>query len=219
MGLAMAQILDPLSGENSQPLGMLMEMVFVLLFLYANGHHILLKVFSSSYDVFSIGTIPGIEMLFKGIITAGSTMLILGLKLSAPILAAFLLMMVVLAVLARVAPETNILFLSLPLRVGLGLLMVGIFLPFLGAFIREFAGWLLACDVAEPVEDKTTPDAALEDAMEYMSRYDLEVLPVVAGKDSDKLVGILNYRRTLRRISAEVLNRRRIADETALATG
>ena len=33
MGLAMANILDPLSGENAQPLGMLMEMIFILLFL------------------------------------------------------------------------------------------------------------------------------------------------------------------------------------------
>jgi flagellar biosynthesis protein FliR len=51
-------------------------------------------------------------------------------------------MMVILAVFARVAPETNILFLSLPIRVGLGLLMVGIFLPFVNNFIKEFAQWM-----------------------------------------------------------------------------
>jgi len=62
--------------------------------------------------------------------------------MSAPILAAFLLLMVVLAILARIAPETNVLFLSLPIRVGLGLLMVGIFLPFVNNFIKEFAQWM-----------------------------------------------------------------------------
>jgi hypothetical protein len=45
-------------------------------------------------------------------------------------LAAFLLLMVILAVLARIVPEMNILFISLPLRVGLGLLMAAAFLPF-----------------------------------------------------------------------------------------
>ncbi len=69
-------------------------------------------------------------------------MLIAGLKLAAPILAAFLLLMVVLAVLARIVPEMNILFISLPLRVGLGLLMVTIFLPFINAFVAEFADWM-----------------------------------------------------------------------------
>jgi len=50
--------------------------------------------------------------------------------------------MVVLAILARIAPETNILFLSLPLRVGLGLIMVGIFLPFINQFVMDFAQWI-----------------------------------------------------------------------------
>jgi len=44
MGLAMAQILDPLSGDKGQPIGMLMEMIFILLFLSANGHHMLLLI-------------------------------------------------------------------------------------------------------------------------------------------------------------------------------
>ena len=81
------------------------------------------------------------------------------------------------------------------------------------------AGWLLACDVAEPVLDKTTPDQPLEDAMAQMSRFDLESMPVVASADSDKLVGVLDYRVVNRRISAEVLRRRKVADEVALAAG
>jgi flagellar biosynthetic protein FliR len=142
MGLSMAQVLDPLSGDSGQPLGMLMEMIFILLFLSANGHHMLLLTISKSYEAFPIGTVPGVAKLTEGIIVATSTMLVLGLKMSAPILAAFLLMMVILAILARIAPEMNILFLSLPVRVGLGLLMVGIFLPFVNNFIKEFAQWM-----------------------------------------------------------------------------
>ena len=35
MGFAMAQILDPFTGEQAQPLGSLLEMIFILLFLSA----------------------------------------------------------------------------------------------------------------------------------------------------------------------------------------
>ncbi|HEG42668.1 MAG TPA: type III secretion protein [Phycisphaerales bacterium] len=142
MGLSMAQVLDPLSGESGQPLGMIMEIIFVLLFLSANGHHMLLLTISKSYDVFAIGSIPTIEVLLDGVIAAGSTMLVLGLKMSAPIFGAFLLMMVVLAIMARAAPEANILFLSLPLRVGLGLLMVAVFLPFISNFVAELTKFM-----------------------------------------------------------------------------
>jgi len=84
---------------------------------------------------------------------------------------------------------------------------------------QEVAGWLLACDVSEPALDKTTPNKPLEEAMERMRRYDLENMLVVAGDDSNELVGVLDYRKVLRKISAEVLHRHRTADEMAPATG
>ncbi len=142
MGLAMAQILDPLTGEQAQPLGMLLEMIFILLFLSANGHHMFLLIISRSYEAFPAGNIPTMAVLASGIIKAGSTLLMAGLRLSAPILAAFLVLMVALAVLARIVPEMNILFISLPLRVGLGLLMAAIFVPFINGFVAEFADWM-----------------------------------------------------------------------------
>jgi len=142
MCLTMAQILDPLNDDDTQALGALLEMIFILLFLSANGHHLFLLVISRSYETFPAGSIPTIPVLAGGIIKAGSTLLMAGLKLSAPILAALLLLMVVLAVFARMIPEMNILFISLPMCVGLGLLMVAIFLPFINTFVAEFADWM-----------------------------------------------------------------------------
>jgi len=139
MGLAMAQILDPLTGERAQPLGSLLEMIFILLFLSANGHHLFLLIISRSYESFPAGSMPTIPVLTEGVINAGSTMLLHGLKLAAPTLAAFIILMVVLAVFARMVPEMNILFISLPVRVGLGMLMVAIFMPFIGSFVGECA--------------------------------------------------------------------------------
>jgi len=142
MGLAMAQILDPLTGEQGQPLGMLMEMVFIIVFLSANGHHLFLLTIERSYEAFPAGTMPTFPVLIGGIVKAGSTLLMAGLRLAAPMLAAFLLLMVVLGVVARIAPETNILFISLPLRVGLGLMLAAMSIPFINDFVGEFADWM-----------------------------------------------------------------------------
>ncbi len=139
MGLTMAEILDPLTGEEAQPLGSLLEMMFIIMFLSANGHHLFLVTLFKSYEAFPAGSIPTIPVLTAGIVQAGSAMLMAALKLAAPMLAASLLLMVVLAVLARMVPEMNILFVSLPMRVGLGLLMVIAFLPFISMFVNEFA--------------------------------------------------------------------------------
>ncbi len=79
---------------------------------------------------------------------------------------------------------------------------------------QDVAGWLLACDVAEPVLDKTTPKKSLEEAVEHMNKFSLENLPVVESEHNDKLVGVLDYRKTLRKVSAEVLRRRQMADSS-----
>lgn len=142
MGLMMANILDPMTGENARPLGSLLEMLFILLFLGANGHHLFLLIISKSYAAFPAGTIPTIGVLTTGVITVSSVMLIAGLRLAAPILAAFLVLMVALALLARLVPEMNILFISMPVRIGLGLLMVGMFLPFINGYVTELANWM-----------------------------------------------------------------------------
>ncbi|MEJ2647028.1 MAG: flagellar biosynthetic protein FliR [Sedimentisphaerales bacterium] len=139
IGFSMAEILDPLTGENTQPLGSFLEMIFILLFLSANGHHLFISIIARSYQAFPIGSTPTIETLAGGMVSAGSSMLVAGLKLSAPILAAFLLLMVILAIFARIVPEMNILFISLPVRVGLGLFMMALFIPFINTFVSEFA--------------------------------------------------------------------------------
>ena len=142
MGLTMARIVDPLTGEQGRPLSSLLEMIFILLFLSANGHHLFLVVISRSYQAFPPGTIPTVGALVDGVVGTGSAMFVASLRLAAPMLAAFLILMVVLALLARLVPEMNILFISMPLRVGLGLFMVAAFIPFVGGFVGEMADWM-----------------------------------------------------------------------------
>ena len=69
-------------------------------------------------------------------------MFIAGLRLAAPMLAAFLILMVALALLARLVPEMNILFISMPMRLGLGLMMAATFMPYVNGYVTEFANWM-----------------------------------------------------------------------------
>ncbi len=77
-------------------------------------------------------------MLLSGIISTGSQMLVLALKLAAPLLAASLILMFVLAISARVMPDMDILFLSLPLKIGLGIIMIIFMLPYIDFYVLEF---------------------------------------------------------------------------------
>jgi flagellar biosynthetic protein FliR len=142
MGFAFASIVDPSSGENTQPFGLYMDTLFTLLFLVAGGHHLLLRMIGRSYQAFPIAGGPDFGVMASAVTAAGSAMLLFALKLAAPLLAAILILTVVLGVLARVLPEMNILLLSLPLRVGAGLLLAVAMVPVLETFVHEIIGWM-----------------------------------------------------------------------------
>ena len=139
MGLSMAEVIDPMSEERGTPLAGLLEMIFILAFLAANGHHLLIRVIQKSYEFFPAGKIPPVATLAGNILEATSVMLVAGLRLSAPILAALLVLLVVLAILSRVVPEMEIFFISFPLRILLGFVIVVALVPFLNEFVGEAA--------------------------------------------------------------------------------
>jgi flagellar biosynthetic protein FliR len=142
IGLTMASVLDPMTEEQEGILTVMMELFFILLLFAGQGHHVLLKILSRSYGGFGVGQIPSLGKLVESVILSGSAMLMLSLQMAAPILAVFLLLMVVLAIMARIAPETDVLFLSLPIRIGLGLIIMGVLAPFLGEYFKLFIVWL-----------------------------------------------------------------------------
>jgi len=142
MGMTISEIVDPLKGEETGELSSLMEMVFILLFLSANGHHLFLLIISKSYDAFPPGTVPTLDLLVEAVVSTSSAMLIASLRLAAPLLGAFLVLMVALALLARLVPEMDIFLVSMPARVALGLFLVAAFLPFVGGFVTEIADWM-----------------------------------------------------------------------------
>lgn len=142
MGYAMAEVLDPLSGEQVELIAMVVEMLFILLFLVTEGHHLFLMMLQKSYQVFPIGSVPDISMLTNMVVQSGAVMMTTALKITAPILAIFLVMMVVLGVLARVLPDMNLLFESMPMRVGTGLIAMTLLLPLMIDFVKEFSMWM-----------------------------------------------------------------------------
>jgi flagellar biosynthetic protein FliR len=142
MGISMANEMDPTSDERSQPIGSLFSTAFLLLFLAIGGHHLLISAVARSYDALPAGRPVDTAAMAECVVQAGEAMLLLGLKLAAPVLAAFVVLAVMLAVLARVLPEMNLLMASLPLRVALGMIMAAAVLPLLESFTEDVAGWI-----------------------------------------------------------------------------
>ncbi len=82
---------------------------------------------------------------------------------------------------------------------------------------QELDEWLVALDIAEPVEERLTPEVPLADAIEGAHELDIEQLPVVTAADGGRYLGILDTKSVHRRLSAEVLEKQKEADNMARA--
>jgi len=71
--------------------------------------------------------------------------------------------------------------------------------------------WLVAGDVMQPVEEKTTEPSKLADVLDDMNRMQAEALPVTRGDGTDSAVGVLDLRYARRRIREELIRRTTVA--------
>ncbi len=141
IGFGIAELLDPFTERSSTMLGTLFHLLAVMAFLSVGGlHRLLLDGVAGSFHVlraadlvvsFDAGTGRASGLLLQTI--AGSLTRLFGaaLAIALPIFAALLLVSLGLALLARVAPQMNLLLLGLPLSLGSGLIILLAVLPLL----------------------------------------------------------------------------------------
>jgi flagellar biosynthesis protein FliR len=145
--LMMARTLDPVSGASSPIMATLMQNVFVLFVLLSNGHLVIVKLLIQSFTTMT----PALGWLnndfYNIIIAAGSTMFEWGLKIALPILGVSLIINACLGLIARLAPDFNVLFLALPVRLGSGIIIFGMIIRFgHGMFEKLLQQMLIYCN-------------------------------------------------------------------------
>lgn len=131
IGFGAAGIYDPLSRRQSPVIASLLGLFALALFFSLNAHHSLLHLVRESYVWVPLGTY---ELNFSPsqLLLPFAQIFIFGLALAAPVVFCLFLLDLVLAVISRNLPQLNILMLSPPVKIALGLwvwaLMVPLFL-------------------------------------------------------------------------------------------
>jgi len=124
LGFSLATAFDPQAGQNSTVMARFFSLCMMMVFLLVNGHHFVFEALQLSYAAIPIGTIALTGPAVAGMTQLTGTLFIVGMKLAAPVIVASFLVNLAMAVLARVSPQMNVFFVSLPLKVGVGLLVL-----------------------------------------------------------------------------------------------
>ena len=140
MGLSLANILDPQNGAQITIIANLQYLMGTLLFLSIQGHHVLIAAMAES-----LHTIPLLDFnvpisVGRLLVTLMGKAFVMAIRIAAPVIVTLLLTKFAMGIIARMVPQMNIFILSFPLNLGIGLLFLGLALPYVIWGIREWFG-------------------------------------------------------------------------------
>ncbi|WP_028312546.1 flagellar biosynthetic protein FliR [Derxia gummosa] len=133
MGLSFATFVDPQNARQTPLLGSFLSLFATMLFLSADGHLMLIAQLAESFRVIPVlGPVTaGFDLL--GIASWGSQLFTIGFNLALPVIVAILVCNMALGVMARVAPQLSIFNVGFAVTLLVGLFIVAMMLPLLGA--------------------------------------------------------------------------------------
>jgi len=139
MGFAAANVFDPQNQRQISLISQFQNVFAILIFLAVDGHHLLLRAVVESFRLLP----PGTENLggeaIPYLMELTGHMFVLGVKLSAPILAVLLISSLAMGIMGRVFPQLNVFVLSYPVNIGVAFLVMGLTLNMVAMILaREF---------------------------------------------------------------------------------
>ena len=135
MGLAIATVLN-LSGDSHDSIvSQFYYLVTMMVFLAINAHHWLFMGMCNSFDIIPLFSFTLSKPLIEMIITLGSHMFIIAIKISAPIIVTMLFTSVALGLVARTVPQMNVFFVAMPIKIIISFALMGLMLPMLVSFL------------------------------------------------------------------------------------
>ena len=146
MGLAFAQFIDPARGMQTPLIGSFLGVLAMLTFLVIDGHLLVIAAVVQSFELIPISANLSV-VNSQSIALAGSIMFMLALQISLPVMAAVLISNIVLGILARAAPQLNVMSIGFSITIGVGLWILWVSLPYFIAGIDGAIGRLLSISV------------------------------------------------------------------------
>lgn len=139
VGLAMAQIMDPTTHMQLGILGNFYYYILLLLLMVSGLHHYLIAAIFETYKVIPVGELTFGPSIYDTIVGFMADYFIIGFRIALPVFAATLILNVILAILARVAPQMNMFVIGMQLKIFIGILAIMItivLMPMVSTFIE-----------------------------------------------------------------------------------
>ena len=141
MGFSMMTMFDPNSSSNTTLMERLLYWFSMVVFFIVDGHHMLIKSLMESFSVIKLGNFFLSQDSINVIIRVFIEYFGIGLKIAIPIVLIIFITDLTLGLIGRTVPNLNLMILSLPIKILVGLAAFSFALPiFLRMIENSFYG-------------------------------------------------------------------------------
>ncbi len=137
IGFSFGALVDPVTGNQGGVLTQLYALVGVTVFIAIGGDAWVVQGIARTYDVVPLTSAPSIPSLVGGMTAAFAGILGAAVQVSAPVMLAIIVTDAGIGVVSRVMPSMNIFAVGFPVKVTVGLLLIGTSLPFTAGWMHD----------------------------------------------------------------------------------
>lgn len=141
IGLSSDQVFNPQLDRRVTSIEQFHLLIGGLFFLAFNGHHIFLQGLVESFNVIPLAKESLNFVVLRDIVAITQDILIMGVKLSAPVLGAIFLANMAMGIIGRAVPQINVLVTSWPVNIMLGFSIMFVSLPLFMMSMGEILNW------------------------------------------------------------------------------
>lgn len=135
-GFGAGRVLNPALADPSSAFDQLIILVAFLLFMIMDGHHSVILALQRTFVIIPVNA-PLPDLSAEVLLRMTAQLILSGLQMALPVVAALLMTDLTLGLLARVAPQIQVFFLGMPLKVGISLIMVTLLLRVISLPLAE----------------------------------------------------------------------------------
>lgn len=143
LGFSSVLTIDPQTSNRSTLMATYLTLCGYVLLLAADQHHFLIRAIADSYRYLPPGTSLPPSNWFEPLMHASAQVFVIGWKIALPVFIATTLVEVAIGLIARMQPQINTMVVSAPLKLLLGLFVLGISLVFIPTLIGDASALIL----------------------------------------------------------------------------
>lgn len=138
MGLSMANMMDPISFQQTGLMGQVLNITALLLLMVFDGHLMILRALFESFEISPVSELaPRGPIILGDLVHLGGQVFELGLRMAFPVITAVLFINFGLAIVARTVPQVNVFQLGFILTITLGIMVMAASLPGFGQLFHH----------------------------------------------------------------------------------